>query len=92
MSQFILILPFFSPLSLILLFARGLEEAKNLAGQDALRLIQIRVAKAVVRKSRLLVKHNRHQHEPIRGRAQGQGGRASRENFDCAAVKPLTAC
>jgi hypothetical protein len=52
-----MVLPFFSPL-VDSLFA-GPEKAKNLGGATGLRLIQIRLALRILKKSHLLVKHNR---------------------------------
>ena len=44
-----MVLPFFSPLRLISAIA-GPEETKNLAGQNVLRLIQIRLATSSLEK------------------------------------------
>jgi hypothetical protein len=44
----------------LILRIAGPEEAKNLAGKEGPRLIQIRLATSSLEKSHLLVKHNHH--------------------------------
>jgi hypothetical protein len=59
-----MVLPFFSPQCLFCSRLRVWKGAKNLAGKNVLRLIQIRLAMPSFEKSRRLVKAIRRKREP----------------------------